>query len=140
MKKLIITCAMLTGCTMLSFAQSATNSQSAITPQGQNHAAPMPGHAQPEQMAQRRSMVYQKQLALSDEQTKKVYNVELNYAKQNQAMRANGAQPGEGQVMQLGMARDQQLQQVMTPEQYTKYQSMQPKAGAAQNAQPASKN
>ncbi len=136
MKKLIVTCALLSA-TMLSFAQNAatTSQQKVNTPDRTVAPAPI-NHAQPEQVAQRRSMVYQKQLGLSDDQTKGVYSAELDYAKQTQSLRAAGAQPTDGAYQQAGMVRDQRIQNVLTPDQAMKFQSMKAKTGNQQMSSP----
>ena len=81
-------------------------------------------------------MVYQKQLGLSDDQTKGVYSAELDYAKQTQSLRAAGAQPTDGAYQQAGMVRDQRIQNVLTPDQAMKFQSMKAKTGNQQMSSP----
>ena len=129
MKKLITTCALLTTVTMVSFAQTKQTSHTmSMQPQSNQPnalaAAPAPVASKAaQQMADRRAKIYEKQYGLSPAQTKGVYKAELEYAMQEEQARAHGGQPGEGQMMQMGMARDMKLKEVMTPEQYTKYEA-----------------
>lgn len=134
MKKLILTCALLTSASMLSFAQS-TQSSVTMTPQS-NAAAPQTNAAppqtapqpamrqqqmQPEQMAKRRADIYQKQYALNDEQYKGVYNAELDFMKQMMDMRSNGQQPSAEQNQKLMVEKDNKFKAAMSPDQYAKY-------------------
>ena len=79
-----------------------------------------------EHMAEKNTKMYEKQLGLNAEQTKKVHDMELANANQMMTMRAQGVQPGEGQMVQMRMGHDQQMKNILTPEQYTKYQSTRP--------------
>jgi hypothetical protein len=141
MKKLIITCALLTSASMLSFAQSAQTSPAQAQP---NAAAPQMQNRQrptPEQMAERRANAAKTQYALNDEQYKGIYAAELDFFSQMQAARANGQQPAPGQAQQMSMAKDAKYKTIMTPEQYQKYSATrrpQPQA-APNNTPPANK-
>ena len=123
----MITCALLTTVSLASFAQSKQTSHTmSMEPQAQARTPLTPGPAaskQAQQVAERRAKIYQKQYSLSPQQYKGVYQAELDYAIQDEQAHMNGGQPGEGQAAQMIMARDMRLKNVMTPEQYTKYES-----------------
>ena len=128
MKKLIITCALVTSASMVSFAQANQTTQTTTSQAASNASAQnMPS---PEQMAERHAKAYEQQLKLTPEQYKGVYQAELDFTKQHQQMRANGGQPGSGQVMQMNMAKDQKFKQILTAEQYAKYDATRPKMAA----------
>jgi hypothetical protein len=71
--------------------------------------------------------MYEKQLGLSADQYKGIYEAELYYWKQEMGARANGGQPGPGQTMQNQMAKDQKFKNVLTADQYAKYSATAPK-------------
>jgi hypothetical protein len=118
MKKLIITCALISAASVVSFAQNTTGQQtSAGAPQGTTRQAPTV-----EQAAEMRAKAYQNQLGLSDAQYKGIYAAELDFIKQDQASRANGGRPTAGQTSQLMMGKEQKFKSIMTAEQYSKYE------------------
>jgi Spy/CpxP family protein refolding chaperone len=123
MKKMIITCALIAAASVMSYAQNAA---SATSPASANSASA--NQAMAEHMAEKNTKMYEKQLGLSAEQTKKVHDLELANANQMMAIRSQGGQPGEGQMMQLRMGHDQQMKNILTPDQFTKYQSIKPVA------------
>ena len=127
MKKLIITCALITSASRVSFAQSQqpANQAPSVGPSSTANR-PMPT---PEFMAQRRTTMYERQLNLTPEQSKSVYDVELNFVKQEQAVRANGGQPDMAQHQQMMMAKDEQFKKILTADQYTKYDALRPRPG-----------
>ncbi len=129
MKKLITTCVLLTGLTMVSFAQSkvATKSAPVQTTTTTKTTTTRSTSPSPEQLAERRAKAVQQQYALNAEQYKGVYEAELDYETQYQRSKANGYEPGPGQSMQMKMGRDQRYKSVMTAEQYTKYEATQKK-------------
>lgn len=117
MKKMIITCAFVAIASTV-FAQ-ATQPTNAAAPNS-NTSAQAPTA---ETIAGRRAKLYEKQLGLTPEQSKGVYEAELNFLKQDQQARANGG-PGVGQAEQNQMTKDQHMRNVLTPEQYAKYLKM----------------
>ncbi len=127
MKKLIITCAMVAIASTASFAQAAktTSNTNAPASQAATHKGPTA-----EQVADRRAKALQKQLGLTPEQFKGVYAAELDFAQQDQAARANGQMPGEGQASQMKMGRDQKIQAVLNADQVAKYNKMSAPASA----------
>jgi hypothetical protein len=131
MKKLIITCALVAFGSMVSFAQSAKSTNT--TKAGKSTQAAPKTHSESalEQTATKNANDYKKKLGLRADQYNAIYNVELEYLKQQQAMSANGAKPTDGQSMQARMGKDQRFQNVLTPEQYAKYQSSYPAAAPA---------
>lgn len=118
MKKLITTCAIIATASTVSLAQSK------VAPKNMTNAGTARA-ATPEQIATKSAKAMQTQYGLSDAQYKSVYAVELDYQQQMATAKAQGG-PGEGQGMQMNMARDNRFQNIMTPEQYTKYQAANP--------------
>ena len=128
MKKLIITCALLTSASMASFAQSNAASQTAA----QNKPATANKPMNTEQLAQRRVKMDVQQFGLNPDQEKKAYNVELEFTTAMEKYRAAGQRPGEGQMANITTKRDEGMKAIMTPEQYKKYETMKPKQRPAQ--------
>lgn len=129
MKKLILTCSFITATCIISFGQTVEASR-----QNGNGAAQATARqsATPETIAARKARTYQKQLGLTEEQYKGIYNAELNYAQQYQMARANGGNgPGPGQAMQMQMGKDQRFKSILTADQYAKYEAAKPKASTA---------
>jgi hypothetical protein len=128
MKKLILTCALLTSVSLLSFGQNANSNQ---------NAAPATSRAQGpsvEKIAEMKANRYKQQLALNDEQYKKVYEAELEFLKADQSFRSGGQTVPPGPAQQMQMTHDQKFQQALTPEQYTKYSQMKATRPGAQSA------
>ena len=103
MKKLIITCALVSLGSVASFAQApqAAAQSSATT------AAPARGQApSAELIAEQRAQIYKKDLGLNDDQYQKVYKAQLDFIKRDQTARANGGAPGPGQSQQMQMGMD----------------------------------
>ncbi len=137
MKKLILTCALITSASMLSFAQST---QSSVTMTPQNAAGTQAQTArqqqpQPEQMATRRAQMYKQQYNLDDKQYQGVYNAELDYVKEMMDMRGKGQQPTAEQGKQMMATKDAKFQKAMSAEQYGKYTAT--RAAQQQQAAPA---
>lgn len=127
MKKMIITCALIASASVMSYAQDAAPK----SPMAPAHNAQMSA----EQIADRQTKMYEKQLGLSKEQVQKVHDIQLQFATQRLSMQKAGVQPGSGQAMQMGMAEDQQMKNVLTSEQFTKYSASRPKMNPAGNPQ-----
>jgi Spy/CpxP family protein refolding chaperone len=117
MKKLILTCALVACASIASFAQ--TNA----APQSISGSA---ASASPEQIAERHTKIDEQQFKLNPDQAKSVYQVELDYAKQNQAMHTEKEQPSQGRIMQARAGRDNRMKAILTPEQFTVYQKVNP--------------
>jgi len=145
MKKLIITCALLTSASMLSFAQSTqTSATMSAQPNGAAPQAMQNNQQQrsPEQIAERRAQIYQKQFGLDDNQYKGVYAAELEYIKQLMDLRAKGQQPAPGQAQQMNADKDAKFKAVMSADQYQKYSATRrpmPQQQAPNPAAPANK-
>ena len=123
MKKLIITCLLLSSASVVSFAQAnapAAPPQGAANAQhnGQNKPA-----MNAEQMAQRRTKMETQQFGLSADQSTKVQAVETEFFTAMEKYRASGAQPNVGQMGNLTSRRDAKLKEIFTPEQYAKYEA-----------------
>jgi hypothetical protein len=116
MRKLILTCALLTSVSLLSFGQNMAPAQQQATPA---RTAPAP-----EKIAEMRANRYKQQLGLTDDQVKGIYAAELEYAKANQQFTANGQPVPSGPAQQMMMTHDQKFQQVLTADQFAKYDKM----------------
>ncbi len=127
MKRLILTGSFIAAASLVSFGQG-------VAPAGQSK--PVASHSNavrqaptPESAAEKRAVIYKKQLGLNEDQYKRIYEIELHYAKEDQMARANGGM-GQGQAMQMQMAKDQQIKSVLNAEQNTKYDATKPKTAA----------
>lgn len=77
----------------------------------------------PEERAQRQTQWMQKNLALTDDQHKKVYRIILNSARKVDNARSMPAGPDRRSNMQhINTERDASLKAVLTGEQYQKYE------------------
>jgi len=126
MKKLILTCSFVAAAAVVSFGQN-------VQPATQSHAVaarPSSFHntaaVTPEAAAEKTAKAVQAKYKLTADQYKTIYNAELSYEQQDRAARTNGQLPGPGQSMQMNMGRDQTYQQVLTADQYAKYQAAKP--------------
>ncbi len=143
MKKLMITCVLLSSAAV-SFAQSNTTAPATTAPQAEQAAANRP-MMNAEQMAKRRAGMDVKQYGLTAEQAPKVEAVELEFCQAMQKYRAAGQQPNQGQMGNLTARRDGKMKEIMTPEQYAKFEAGRNKErmapqGPANAAQAAPKN
>ena len=122
MKKLIMTCVLLTSASLVSFAQTAAPAQTTATmqaPGGAPHQMPTP-----EERAQRHAQGVQKQLNLTADQYKVVYEAELEMNKKVEELRKSTPQPSRDQFMAISATKDEKIKKVLTPEQLQKYQLM----------------
>lgn len=132
MKKLIITCALLTSVSAISFAQTkgVSNSMS-FDAAGSKAAAPaQPTAAQSlsaagNAAAQKRAKMYEKKLGLTENQYTSAYSAEMEYERQLEVEKANGG-PGPGNGYQMGLARDYRYKSFLTADQYKKYETLRP--------------
>ena len=138
MKKLIITCALLTAASIVSFAQDTK----APTPQ------PMPHNGLPvstEQMAMRRSKMDEKMYNLTPEQTKGAYDIELEFTKTMEKFRAMGQPVSKNEQVKMQQTRDAKMKTLLNAEQYAKYDAqrsrerMAPMTPEQQQQQPMAK-
>jgi hypothetical protein len=146
MKKLLITSALLGFASLVSYGQATAPAQTTTTMQAGAQAAPPRQMPTPEQMAERRAKGEEKQLGLSPEQYKSVYEADLEAAKKMVELRSSGkAQPADFQA--INAAKEEKLSKILTADQMTKFKAMSnrqrpmPPAGApgAAPAQPMSK-
>ena len=142
MKKLIFTCAMLTGLSMVSFAQAnqmaptqATNAVQAPTnvmqPSEQQLAQQK---KQAEQMAERQTSQMKQQYGLNDEQYKKVFEVNQAFMTKMMANRNppnRQSNPNDRQAIMD--EKNAKLKKILTPEQYSKYETSMPPARPMSN-------
>lgn len=129
MKKLIITCALLTCGTLVSFAQSAQPVQTSTSMQAKaggpvNAQRPAPPQVSNEQRAERRAKSEEKQLGLSAEQYKSVYAADLEMVKKIEELRTSGKQPDRSEFEAVNKAREEKFSKILTPEQMEKYRAM----------------
>lgn len=115
MKKLIITCALVSFGTMVSFAQSSHPSGRGTTT--------VASTSTPEQLAEARAKQLKKDLTLTTEQYTPIYQALLDYYQQEKVAKEAGG-PGPGQAMQMQMGLDKRFETALTPAQYTKYTAM----------------
>lgn len=128
MKKLILTCAVLTSLTTLSFAQAQQNaSQTTVTNSRSSQQTP-------EQAATQRTNQYVKQLGLNETQKKAVYEAELDLYKAEMVFKSTGDEIPSGPAYQMMLVHDQKFKNALTPDQYAKYDK---NKTTATNAQPA---
>ncbi len=135
MKKLMITCVLLSSAA-ISFAQSNAATTPAATAQQAQQGAPNRPMMNPEQMAKRRATMETKQYGFTPEQTTKAEAVELEYFQAMEKYRASGVQPSQGQRGNLDARRDEKMKELMTPEQYTKFQAGRNRERMAPNTPP----
>lgn len=89
----------------------------------------------PEEKAAKRTEQMTKDLGLSAEQVAKVNTINLNFARYNADVKAAGAGADvKGRTEALKSKRDAQLKEVLTPEQYTKYEAIRAKKAAEKKA------
>ena len=75
----------------------------------------------PEERAQRQTQWLQQNVALTDDQNKKVYDIILQSAKQADAARNSGGDV-KSQMKDINTSRDAAIKGVLTDDQYQKYQ------------------
>ena len=81
-------------------------------------------HKTPEEKAQNNTRWMQKNIALTEEQSKKVYDIILRYVKQADDARSSAPGPERRQEMQgIEAAKDNELRGVLTGDQFQKYQA-----------------
>ena len=83
----------------------------------------------PEQKAQYQTAKMTKSLVLTKDQSTQVNAITLKYAEKIDAARQNPELEGEAkqdQIRDLRQEREQELQAVLTPEQFKKYQELKP--------------
>ena len=131
MKKLIVTCALLTAASMVSFAQTTTTTTTTgMDANGAQQTAAHPHASLPisaAQMAERRAKMDVKQFGLTDDQYKGVLDIETEYTNALERYHAEGKQPNIGQMGNLNARKDAKMKAIMSPEQYAKYDEMRSK-------------
>jgi len=136
MKKIILSSVLLVSFCAISFAQAK---QPGNTTQFTAQPAPPPlppGMPSPQEMAQQRAKAVQEQYKLNNEQYNGVFKAELDFFTQERQLRTSG-QMGNSQIQKLTMERDQKYQQVMTKEQFAKYDATRPKMPPANMPAPS---
>jgi hypothetical protein len=118
MKKLILTCALLTSVVMAAMAQQ-TQQPNLSTTQGTPPTA--------EIMAEKRADMWQGKLNLSPEQKKQVYATELQTISVITAAKSSGMPAGRDKMMQASADREQKFKTIFTPQQWAQYEDMKPK-------------
>ena len=135
----MITCVLLSSAAV-SFAQANAAPTPATTAlqaqQAQQQAAPNRPMMNPEQMAKRRATMDTKQFGLNPEQATKAEAVELEFFQALEKYRAAGQQPSQGQMGNLTARRDGKMKELMTPEQYAKFEAGRNREHMAPNTPP----
>ena len=133
MKKLIITCFLVSSASLVSFAQNSEQATTAPKTATTATAAPAPVRKMPspEQIAERRAKSEEKQYQLSADQYKGVYQAELEYMQHVQQVHNSGGKLDQAQLTQMNTTKDEKFKKIMTPEQYTKYNASKPKPATA---------
>jgi len=139
MKKLIITCTLVSAFGIASYAQASNNAtlQSGTSMQAAPGLAPggdrVPfNQLTPEQKEQRQAAIaerqakyYENQYHLNAMQYKGIYDACLEYVKKQQAFRDNGKQPNLDENLKMGEERDAKFKEIMSEDQFTQYKSTQ---------------
>lgn len=139
MKKLIITCTLLSAFCIAANAQAPNNTQiqsgtsmqppaNATTPGGAsrvpfNQLTPEQKEQRQNMMAERQAKGFEQQYKLNAMQYKGVYDACLDFVKKQQSFRDNGKQPNQEENMKMVEERDAKFKQIMTEEQYKQYSS-----------------
>ncbi|MCW3120994.1 MAG: hypothetical protein JWQ38_486 [Flavipsychrobacter sp.] len=140
MKKIMLTCAMICAVSVVSFAQNAN--QSVSTPSGQN-LANLPSTTQ---MGEGRAKDMKIQYNLTDAQYKKSAAIETEFFNQQRVLHnnyatnpnnGNNGQAVQNKMIELMAQKDAKYKQMMTAEQYAKYDAGRPKMSAAPASQAA---
>jgi len=118
MKKLILTCALITSASVISFAQ--TQQAPPPAPTGGAQAPPRPQMTL-EQRVERRAKMEEKTLSLTPDQYKVVYDAELEMMKTAEDQKKSGKQPD---FQALNKAKEEKVKKVLTQEQITKYDAI----------------
>ncbi len=122
MKKLIITTALLAFASVSVFAQSsqtqAVPNAAKTQPQQQMTAA-----QRSERMAEHQSKTYAQQYKLNEDQTKKIHEACLDFAKAIENSRASGRQMTHAEVDAALNVRNAKFKSIMTAEQYKAYEA-----------------
>jgi hypothetical protein len=134
MKKIIITCGLLTTISVISFGQSNQHATSAhpnaaasTAPPPPVPPPPPPGEPSPQQMAQQRAKMVQEQYKLSNDQYNGIFKAELDFFSKERELRSSGEPMGQDKIIQMVSARDEKYKQVMNKEQFAKYDQTRPK-------------
>jgi len=77
----------------------------------------------PEQKAENQTRWMQKNLGLTQDQNKKVYDIILYYAQQADNANASAGQAKKAEKLEVKRDKDTELRAVLTGEQYQKYQA-----------------
>ncbi len=135
MKKLILTCALLSCASMAAMAQGAK--QAPMNPASQPGApVPPPPPGGPNGSEQRQTMMatnqakfLEKQYGLNADQYKGTFAACLDFVKAMDAQRMSGKPPTPTDMQKLDAEKDAKLKKVMTAEQFTKYSSSKMRPG-----------
>jgi hypothetical protein len=127
MKKLILAGTLLISLSIMGKAQVQATQGATPASSPVPHGAP-PTTVAPENMAESRTKYMETQLTLTPEQRKKAYDAELGFAKVVIGARTPGAHPDRSAMGQAVSARDAEYQKMLTPTQWTKYETFMPKA------------
>ncbi len=126
MKKLILTCALVTGAALAASAQNAPSAPPPPPPQHPNSnvagpKGPMTEEQRQQHMAESQARLMEKQYALTPLQYSGVYKACLEFTKSMDEMRGPGKMPKPVDHEKLEMEKDAKLQKIMTKDQFEKY-------------------
>jgi periplasmic protein CpxP/Spy len=124
MKKLFFACSLFAAAFMFAPAMAQNTPPPAQAAPGGPAQRPM---LTPDQRAEKRTEMMQKNLGLSDDQVTKVKQINLDFENQKDGILKNTTDPQQRNT-QMKALRDKQntdLKAVLTPDQWTKMQSMQ---------------
>ena len=140
---------MIAGLSYMSFGQAQQTNQAPMQQGANAHSMP------PEQMAQREASMkkqaeamterqtkdMQAKFGLSDEQAKKVHDVNMDFNTKMISSRNAAEHPATPQMHKaLFEERNEKMKTILTPEQYTKYLTTVPQMGQRPPNQPAPAN
>ena len=112
MRKLLLTFMLLTCVSFVSFGSPVDTGMRALTPAELTAS---------QNTAQTKALALQTSCSLSSTQYSDVYDAEFLYQKQYDRYVVNGVTPSPGQLGNITIQRDQQMQIIMTPAQYAIY-------------------
>ncbi len=121
MKTLILIVALLGTGYVASFAQA----EQATTTQGDTANTFHPVMT-PEQLAEKRTKLYEKRLGLNSVQYKNFYAIELDYWQQYQKIKKSIANPEPEQMQRLNDDMNAEIKKILTPVQVQKFEAMIP--------------
>lgn len=139
MKKIIVSCAVLTLGAFSALAQSKTDRKPVMgsndnavknttvvsaEPQSPAHRVPDARTAEQriQEFAQNKATAFKRQYNLTEKQYQGVYEATIDFTKKMEAIAAQGRQVGNDEYDQLMAEHDKKLKRALSEEQYAKYE------------------